>query len=66
MELVLDLPGFNKLKGLPGMKAIFTSPISVETVASAAAIAAAGVLNDENTNILDVNLMKYYVNKFQQ
>lgn len=66
MELVLDLPGFNKLKDLPGMKAIFASPISVETVASAAAIAAAGVLNDENTNILDVNLMKYYVSKYQQ
>jgi len=66
MELALNLPGLNKLKDLPGMNAIFTPPISVETVASAAALAAAGLLNDGNTNILDVNAMNYVVRKLKQ
>ena len=65
MELILNLPGFNKFKDLPGMKAIFTPPVGVETVAKAAALAATGKLNDEDANILDVNLMNYCVKKYQ-
>ncbi len=65
MELILNLPGFNKLKDLPGMNAVLTSPIGVETVAKAAALAATGQLNDENANVLDVNSMNYFVKRYQ-
>ena len=40
MEAVLNLPGLNKLRNLPLLRAVFTPPVAVENVAVVAATAA--------------------------
>jgi hypothetical protein len=40
--MLLSVPGAEKLRDLPGMKAVFARPLSVDCVASVAAAAALG------------------------
>ena len=43
LESILSCPGFNQLKNVPFMKAIFTPPVSVESVGAVAVASAAGL-----------------------
>ena len=52
LEAVLNCPGFNQLRNVPFMKAIFTPPVSVESVGAVAVASAAGIpLQTEFTNV---------------
>ena len=52
LETILSCPGFNQLKNVPFMKAIFTPPVSVESVGAVAVASAAGIpLQTEFTNV---------------
>ena len=58
LEQVLSCPGFNKLRHLPFLKAVFTPPVAVDNVAKVAASSALGISlkNDQNfAKFLDQN-----------
>jgi uncharacterized protein YbjT (DUF2867 family) len=54
LQFVLDLPGFNRLQHLPGMKAVLAPPVDVEDVGAVAAAAALGELPSETESVLTV------------
>lgn len=59
-EAILSLPPFDRLKTLPFMRAIFETPISVESVGKVAAGAALGLINtnDKYLTVEKMNKLK--------
>jgi hypothetical protein len=51
LEAILSIPGADKLRELPGMRAVLAKPISVDCVGAVAAAASLGVLDDWAINL---------------
>ena len=50
MEAILNVPGLNKLRDLPFMRAVLTPPVSLESVSLVAVATAIGLYPDPKVN----------------